>query len=290
MKFSAELEQFEGPLDLMLHLIQKNKLDLFDLDLDQLADQYCAFIRKVSSEELENASEYLVEFTILLEYKSKRLLPKKEEEADSEYEEDQKDRLVARLLEYQRFKELSTCLEQKLEERSRKFDRQPASMIDEWSIPRQSDALIHVPLDDLLKAMKRVLQRQAILNPLDTSVEMRELSIEERIEQIKERLVIMKNPSRFEWFLEDINSLHEMIVTFLAILELIHMQVLAFRLENKNENSSRVKDSEISHSDVSNDAKADDQKSEWNDNLPGSKKTETETLKEADEIIWLYRI
>ncbi len=264
MKFSASLEQFEGPLDLMLHLIQKNKLELFDLDLDLLADQYCAYIRQVSKQELETASEFLVEFTILLEYKSRRLLPRKEAELDENYEEDQKERLVARLMEYQRYKEASQQFETLRKIRSRQLEREPASLIEEWSKPRQTDALIHVPLDDLLRAMRRVLQRQAILNPLESSVEIREISIEDRIAQILDRLPSLSNPAPFEDYLQDVFSLHELIVTFLAILELIHMQKLTFTI---TESQDRLPASE-----------------------EGRKQCDDSFCQEEKETIWLYQI
>lgn len=233
MEFTVSLEQFEGPLDLMLHLIQKNKLDLFDLDLDLLADQYTSFIRQVHRAHLEIASEYIVEFVSLLEYKSRKLLPKKQVVEEDGYEEDQRDRLMARLLEYQRYKEASQVLDRLLEKRSERLERPPASMIEEWSVPRESEAMIHIPVYDLVRAMKRVLHRQAILYPQESSMEVRELSIEERMEQIQRRLPYLKDPSDFETFCRDVSTLHEIIVTFLAILELIHSQILTFQIDDK---------------------------------------------------------
>ena len=101
MDFKVTIDQFEGPLDLMLHLIKENKLDLFDLDIDVLTGQYLIYLDSMDQLHLEIASEYLVELATLIEYKSKRLLPKDESVLDEDLEEDPKDRLVRRLLEYQ---------------------------------------------------------------------------------------------------------------------------------------------------------------------------------------------
>ena len=110
MEFQISIDQFEGPLDLMLHLIKTNKLDLFDLDLHILANQYIAYIQQMRELKLEIASEYLSELASLIEYKSKKLLPREEVEVKEEYEEDQREKLVSRLLEYQKYKEASRCL------------------------------------------------------------------------------------------------------------------------------------------------------------------------------------
>ena len=106
MAFTVTIEQFEGPLDLMLHLVKDNKLDLFDLDMDVLTDQYLTYLNAMESMHLEVASEYLSELAGLLEYKSKKLLPREKVEVEEDYEED-KQKLALRLLEYQRFKEVT---------------------------------------------------------------------------------------------------------------------------------------------------------------------------------------
>lgn len=117
MAFQITIEQFEGPLDLMLHLIKENKLDLFDLDMNVLTTQYLAYLDAMESLHLEIASEYLSELAGLIEYKSKKLLPREKVEISEEYEEDQREKLVQRLLEYQRFKEVSALLSRQYEDR-----------------------------------------------------------------------------------------------------------------------------------------------------------------------------
>jgi segregation and condensation protein A len=139
MDFLITLDQFEGPLDLMLHLIKENKLDLFDLDMNVLATQYIDYIHAMQNLHLEVASEYLSELASLIAYKSKKLLPRETVEVEEEYEEDQRDQLVARLLEYQRYKEVSLALKEDYEQRQLHFSRPVSSLVEEWKVPVESD-------------------------------------------------------------------------------------------------------------------------------------------------------
>ncbi len=102
MGFTVETLKFEGPLDLMLHLIKEQELDIFDLDMEVLTDQYIKYLHEMEKLELEIESEYLVELATLIEYKSRKLLPKKSDDLQDDYQEDPKERLVQRLLEYQK--------------------------------------------------------------------------------------------------------------------------------------------------------------------------------------------
>ena len=123
MHFSVAISDFEGPLDLMYHLIKENKLDLFDLDMDVLSEQYLAYLNQMEEMHLDIASEFLTELAGLLEYKSKKLLPKEKVEIEEEYEEDHRDKLVKRLLEYQRYKEASESLKPLYEERQLSYTK-----------------------------------------------------------------------------------------------------------------------------------------------------------------------
>lgn len=234
MEFTVALDQFEGPLDLMLHLVQKNKLDLFDLDLGILAGQYCSYIQMAQDLNLEIASEYLEEFSWLLEYKSKKLLPPKEEEFEDTYEEDQRNLLAARLQEYQRYKEAAQILKEDYEARGARLSRPRDSLVDELCQSREEGAL-QGDVWKLINSMKRVLRRQQLLHPYETSVEVRELSVEERMVQLRERLPYMNPRSSLADFCTDISTLRAVIVTFLALLELIHQGTVTFEVDEKGE-------------------------------------------------------
>lgn len=234
MKFTVTIDQFEGPLDLMLHLIKENKLDLFDLDMNVLTTQYIEFIHQMKNLHLEIASEYLSELASLIEYKSKKLLPREEVQVEEDYEEDQRTKLVARLVEYQKYKEISEKLRIDYENRQKHFTRPVSPLVEQWSIPIESDTLENQSPYELLKAMNRVLQRMILLKPYETKVTIKELSVEERLEQIKERLKDSNDMILFETLCDDCSSLHMVIVTFLSILDLIHQKWLDFTIDSED--------------------------------------------------------
>lgn len=234
MKFTVTIDQFEGPLDLMLHLIKENKLDLFDLDMNVLTTQYIEFIHQMKDLHLEIASEYLSELASLIEYKSKKLLPREEVQVEEEYEEDQRTKLIARLVEYQKYKEISEKLRIDYENRQKHFTRPVSPLVEQWSIPIESDTLENQSPYELLKAMNRVLQRMILLKPYETKVTIKELSVEERLEQIKERLKDSNDTISFETLCDDCSSLHMVIVTFLSILDLIHQKWLDFTIDSED--------------------------------------------------------
>ena len=234
MKFTVTIDQFEGPLDLMLHLIKENKLALFDLDMNVLTTQYIEFIHQMKDLHLEIASEYLSELASLIEYKSKKLLPREEVQVEEEYEEDQRTKLVARLVEYQKYKEISEKLRIDYENRQKHFTRPVSPLVEQWSIPIESDTLENQSPYELLKAMNRVLQRMILLKPYETKVTIKELSVEERLEQIKERLKDSNDTILFETLCDDCSSLHMVIVTFLSILDLIHQKWLDFTIDSED--------------------------------------------------------
>lgn len=234
MKFTVTIDQFEGPLDLMLHLIKENKLDLFDLDMNVLTTQYIEFIHQMKDLHLEIASEYLSELASLIEYKSKKLLPREEVQVEEEYEEDQRTKLVARLVEYQKYKEISEKLRIDYENRQKHFTRPVSPLVEQWSIPIESDTLENQSPYELLKAMNRVLQRMILLKPYETKVTIKELSVEERLEQIKDRLKDSNDMILFATLCDDCSSLHMVIVTFLSILDLIHQKWLDFTIDSED--------------------------------------------------------
>ena len=231
MDFLITLDQFEGPLDLMLHLIKENKLDLFDLDMNVLATQYIDYIHAMQNMHLEVASEYLSELASLIAYKSKKLLPRETVEVEEEYEEDQRDQLVARLLEYQRYKEVSLALKEDYEQRQLHFSRPVSSLVEEWKVPVESDTLEAQSPYDLMKAMRHCIVRMELLQPYEAKITIKELSIEERAVQIKERMKHLEGSISFQNLCADCTSLHMVIVTFLSILDLIHEKWMTYSID-----------------------------------------------------------
>ena len=230
MAFEITIEQFEGPLDLMLHLIKENKLELFDLDMNTLTDQYLAYLDTMEAMHLEVASEYLAELAGLIEYKSKKLLPKEKVEISEQYEEDQRDKLVQRLLEYQRFKEVSEQFQAQYEMRQKLMSKPLSEETSKWMKVIVEEEMKGNPYD-LVKAMNKVLRRLALSQPYETKMTVKELSLDERVVQIKERLKYWTGKMSFEEVCSDCIDLHMVIVTFLSVLDLIKHKEITFTLD-----------------------------------------------------------
>ena len=232
MGFEVETLKFEGPLDLMLHLIREQQLDIFDLDMEVLTDQYIEYLHQMEVLELEVESEYLVELATLIEYKSKKLLPKKPGEKEEDLE-DPKDRLVRRLLEYQKFKEVSKVLYDSYVERQDQLSKS-VSFDEVVRFANDSDSKIEGDPYDLLKAMNKVLRRLQLSRPLDIKFTQKELSPEDRILQIKARLKDLPESFSFDTLIEDCDNIHEYVITFIAILDMAKDHYLAFTVDDQD--------------------------------------------------------
>lgn len=220
MAFEVTTHSFEGPLDLMLHLIKENKLDLFDLDMDILTEQYLTYLNAMEAYHLEIASEYLSELAGLIEYKSKKLLPREKVLIEEEFEEDQRDKLVARLLEYQRYKEVCQTFEDYYNQRQLSYTKPPSEETNQWITLVREEELQGNPYD-LVKAMNKIIRRSFLQRPQQTRMTIKELSLDERVVQIQDRLRFWSGKMNFETLCEDCTDLHMVIVTFLSVLDLI---------------------------------------------------------------------
>lgn len=234
MSFTVETTKFDGPLDLMLHLIKEQQLDIFDLDMEVLTDQYINYLQTMEKLELEIESEYLVELATLIEYKSKKLLPKKTEELEDDYQEDPKERIVRRLLEYQKYKEVSSELLEAFNQRQEQFAK-PLSIDSINTNNLVDDQKLEGNPYDLLKAMTRVLRRMELSKPIETKLTAKEISTEDRILEIKSRLSALPKTFNFENLVSDCHNVHEVIVTFLAILDMAKDHYLVFSTDDNDE-------------------------------------------------------
>lgn len=229
--FTVTIQQFEGPLDLMLHLIKEQELDLFDLDISTLTEQYLYYLNQMEQMHLEIESEYLVELATLIEYKSRKLLPKENAELSDEYEEDPKDRLVRRLIEYQQFKEITEKLNENYLERKLQLTKPISLEVEQWANQADENVPIQGTPYELVKAMIKCMRRLQLSKPIETKFTQKELSVEDRILQIRARLITLPPKFTFENLLEDCKDLHTSIVTFLSVLELAKNKVLFFTVD-----------------------------------------------------------
>lgn len=232
MDFKIDIEQFSGPLDLMLFLIKDKKLDLFDLNIEELADQYIAFINTAQEQKLELASEYLSELAGLIEYKSKRLLPRDTSTLDADGVEDSETDLVKRLIEYQRYKDVSLELAERFEQRATQHSKPiSAGLFKDLRVAMDESLTYDQTPYDLMNAMAKVLERFRLLNPMDMKFESKELSVEDVIDDIRR---VFRNEALMDLetlFSKSPNMQHA-IVTFLAALDMIRMGELGLSFQD----------------------------------------------------------
>ncbi|WP_077213855.1 segregation/condensation protein A [Bacillus dakarensis] len=224
MQYNVKIDAFEGPLDLLLHLINSLEIDIYDIPVASITEQYLSFIHTMKELELDVASEYLVMAATLLAIKSKMLLPQHdenlEEELEFEMEEDPRNELVERLIEYRKYKEAATDLKHLEEERGLIFTKPPSDMSDYSKEQTADKSNLDVSLYDMLGALQKLLRRRKLQKPLSTRISRQEIPIEQRMQEIVREL---KKAGRRKKFF-DLFPIHEkehIVVTFLAILELM---------------------------------------------------------------------
>ena len=207
------VDGFEGPLDLLLHLIKENKMDIFDIEINLITEQYLKYINNMEKVNLE-ISEYLVLASELIEIKAKMLLPKKKQEMEIE-EEDPREELVNKLLEYQAYKEISKDLKEKEELRSEIYTKAP----EKYSNYQEEETTFEGgSVDLLIDAFKKFLIRKEEEKPLNTKVTKKGISVSSRRHEIKTLLKEKGKVSFYQMF--SIRSREYIVVTFLAILEM----------------------------------------------------------------------
>ena len=217
-----KLNSFEGPLDLLVHLIKKNQMNVYDIQIAVITRQYLSYLDLLQELNLDVASEFLVMAATLIHIKSKMLLPRPETASgDPGEEEDPRDLLVRRLLDHQRFKAAAELLHDKATLRSAQWGR-PDSRLEAIA-GDDYEPEFEVDLFSLLSAFKQVLERARERPPVVLPAE--QISIELRIDQLLERLSETE-ACGFEDLFDDVASRGEMIVTFLAMLEMIRLKLI----------------------------------------------------------------
>lgn len=227
MDYEIKLDQFQGPLDLLLFLIRKNKIDVYDIPIALITEQYLKYLEIIRSLNLDEAGEYLVLAATLIQVKSRMLLPVPEEEAE-EGEGDPRDELVRQLLEYQVFKEAATALETRPVLERDVFKR--GSHEGDVEVIPEDETLIEVGIFDLVEAFQKVIAVSGQTELLEIDLE--KISLADRINEIMETLT--KNRSlTFAELLGAASNKRQIIYTFLAILELIKLRMVkAFQNES----------------------------------------------------------
>ncbi len=217
--YSVKLDVFEGPLDLLLFFIKRDEIDIYDIPIAHITKQYLEYIELMKVLNLEVAGEFIVMAATLIRIKAKMLLPRT---VDEEEEEDPREELVQALLEYRKYKEAACVLKTKEEEQSHWF---PRTDPDLSGLPKE-EILVEASLYDLMSAFKNILD----FHPKETfhTINYTKVTIEERIEYVLNYLA-RKDGVVFTELFSDSPVKLVMVVTFMAILELIRLQKIYIR-------------------------------------------------------------
>ncbi len=244
MEYKVMISDFEGPLDLLLHLIKESSIEIFDIEIETIAQQYLDYIHCMETLNLNIASEYLTMAAELIEMKSSYLLPRKKVEEDNEYVEDPREKLIQRLLEYQRYKEVTPKFHELEEKRQEYYSKEPGSL-KEYTNISDDEVYLDIGLSDLLEAFKKMLERKELEKPLQTKVTKKEYSVNARSHEIR-KLLHEKGKIDFSELFEIVTKEY-VIVTFLSILDLARKQELCItQKENFNQIVLELRGSEIS--------------------------------------------
>jgi segregation and condensation protein A len=216
---TVRLARFEGPLDLLLHLIKRDEIDIYDIPISHITQQYLAYLELMQSLDLEVAGEFLVMAATLMRIKAKMLLPLPAVGAEEDEDGDPREELVQRLVEYRQFKEAAGTLKDREGERRLLFER--------GMVPSEEDAgplpLAPVSLFDLLDALHRVMAR--VPEAAVYEVQAEEWSVEDKLSLIATE-VAERGSISFTELLLRCRARAEMVVTFVALLELVKLGVV----------------------------------------------------------------
>ncbi len=238
MEISYKLDNFEGPLDLLLHLIEKNKVSIYDIPIVIITEQYLEYVNHMEHEDLDVVSDFLVMAATLLDIKSRMLLPKTESEEDEEDEEDPRAELVRRLLEYKMYKYMAEELEEREQEAELHFFKEPTipKEVAKYEEPIDLDKLLDgLTLAKLQKIFDGIMKRNA--NKLDPvrsrfgTIRREPISLEQKVNSV---LSYARGHKRFKFsdVIERESDRLDIVVSFLAVLELMKMGRIYLVQEN----------------------------------------------------------
>ncbi|MYE89088.1 hypothetical protein F4X33_08860 [Candidatus Poribacteria bacterium] len=216
--YAIKLDVFEGPLDLLLHLIQQNEMDITDVSIAQITEQYLEYLNLMEMLDLDVASEFLVMAATLLHLKSQIILPSKS--PDESYTFKDREELVQQLLEYKQFKEAAQTLDYYATSHEKVYGRSVDSHAD---VEDLQEVQIKATLFDLLSAFQYVTEREFSIDDVYEEIQEEQITVEEKMDFL-ERMLNTGEQIRFDELFPEYASKLERIVTFLAILELIRLQ------------------------------------------------------------------
>ena len=235
MALAVKLEVFEGPLDLLLHLIDKNKIDIYDIPIAEITEQYMDYIRRLETNDMNVMSEFLLMAATLLEIKSKMLLPKEE---NGEAEEDPRDELVQKLLEYKMYKYMALELKDRETDAGKNYYKAPTvpKEVAAYQEPVDYDKLFDgIDLRRLHAIFQETMKRQKDkIDPIRSQfgkIEKDEINMDEKLVYIQDYIRSHKRFS-FRKLLERSYNKMEIVITFLTVLEMMKIGQITIEQEN----------------------------------------------------------
>ncbi len=226
MEYNFKINDFEGPLDLLLHLIKTEDIDIFDISIEKITKQYLEYINHIKSQNLDISSEYLVMSAELIELKSKLLLPNKTEEIEEEIEEE-KNNLINRLIEYEKYKNITDTFKELEQIRKEIYTRNSNEILEYTNNYDNID--YGIDLNDLIKAFENFLKNKELMKPLNTKITKKEYSVDIRCNEIRKKIKLQGKIKFEELF--DIISKEYVVVTFLAVLSMAKKQEITINQE-----------------------------------------------------------
>ena len=230
MKYEININEFQGPLDLLLHLIKQSNISITEISIDEITKQYLDYIKKMEELNLDIASEYLVMAAELIEIKSSSLLPKNDIEED-EFEEDPKEKLINRLLEYEQYKKMTDTFKELESYRQEIYTREPDNLLD-YKDNKEID--YGIDLNDLLSALSKFLEQKELDKPLNTKITNKEYSVTKRSSEIRNILKKKKKVNFTDLF--EVFTKEYVVITFLSILAMSRKQEIEIEQENNFKN------------------------------------------------------
>lgn len=220
---TLELEAFEGPLDLLLYLINQMEIDIYDIPIAKITDQYMDYIHHMQTVEIDVASEYFVMAATLMRIKSEMLVPRNEHQATMEEdfyeEEDPRQQLIDLLLEYKQIKEVIPKFEERSKDRAGYFGKDPSDIAQyQEKIELKDQGLT---AEDLANIFRDVLRRHQLEMPHPTTIEAEEVTVVERMQAIQSLIIDSANQRISFSQLIETPTRKSIVITFLALLELI---------------------------------------------------------------------
>lgn len=226
MEYLVTIDAFQGPLDLLLYLIKEARIDIDNVNVSEITQQYLDYLHAIEDLNLEIASEYLRLAAYLIYIKSRKMLPQSNlDDENISYEENPEEQLKRRLKLYSIFKDVVSFFQEQETERENYLTKIPSDLSEELKIETKDFLLQDVDIYDLLSAYNRVLKRYSLHKPIKTKIKPQTITIDERIQELSD-LFRTRKKLRFTEIFEENVTKELIVVTFMAILELTKHHVI----------------------------------------------------------------